>query len=102
MIGDNDDVMYLLYSVHFGYFRQAGGTGELINDIFGSSDEDDEDFEVSTEILRKNIHTHVSQRSILNDIHELREKVNVLCLESSSSLENSSSLESSSLESSSS
>ena len=30
------------------YCRQPGGTGELINDIFGSSDEDDEDFAVST------------------------------------------------------
>ena len=33
------------------YCRQAGGTGELINDIFGSSDEDDEDFAVSTVII---------------------------------------------------
>ena len=32
-------------------FRSTGAAGELINDIFGSSDEDDEDFQVMVENL---------------------------------------------------
>lgn len=42
----NDDCW--LRIAYFEHFRPTGGAGELINDIFGSSDEDDdEDFEVS-------------------------------------------------------
>jgi hypothetical protein len=45
------DVLSILYCLYFGYCRQVGGTGELINDIFGSSDEDDEDFAVSSVLI---------------------------------------------------